>query len=408
MSAARRAARRAPPAVAGRRERRSATRRGAWIVGGAVRDALAGRAVVDLDLAVAGDEADGRAGDRARPPAGPRSSSRREFGTWRALAARPQLARRRDPAARRRRSRPTSPQRDFTVNAIAVPLADPAAEPTRPVRRRRRPRARRAAGGLRAQLRRRPAADPARGAARRPSSASSSTPRRCGWPARSAARAGEPAGERQLAELRLLVAGPDPLRGLELLDELGATAGVLPELDGAARRRAEPQPPPRRPRSHARGARQPARGRGATSSATRATRAGRRRARCSPSRSPTSSPAAARCASARSSTTSASPATRQEHEGGFVSFIGHDREGATDRPRGLRAAEDEPGALAPPRGAHPAPPAPRVHDPRAPALAAAPLRLPAADRAGRRRRHPAHRRRPALGPRQRPDRDARR
>ena len=29
----------------------------AWIVGGAVRDALAGRPVVDLDLAVDGDEA---------------------------------------------------------------------------------------------------------------------------------------------------------------------------------------------------------------------------------------------------------------------------------------------------------------------------------------------------------------
>ena len=40
-----------------------------------------------------------------------------------------------------------------------------------------------------------------------------------------------------------------------------------------------------------------------------------------------------------------------------------------------------------------------------PLLAAAALRVPAADRAGRRRRHPAHRRRPALGPRHRPDRD---
>ncbi|MGH2950427.1 MAG: HD domain-containing protein, partial [Solirubrobacterales bacterium] len=38
-------------------------------------------------------------------------------------------------------------------------------------------------------------------------------------------------GERQFAELRLLVAGDEPLRGLELLDELGATAAVLPELE---------------------------------------------------------------------------------------------------------------------------------------------------------------------------------
>jgi len=37
---------------------------------------------------------------------------------------------------------------------------------------------------------------------------------------REAARAGEPAGERQLAELRQIMAGPDPLRGLALMDEL--------------------------------------------------------------------------------------------------------------------------------------------------------------------------------------------
>ncbi|HWT90967.1 MAG TPA: HD domain-containing protein, partial [Solirubrobacterales bacterium] len=46
-----------------------------------------------------------------------------------------------------------------------------------------------------------------------------------------AARAGDPAGERQLAELRQLVGGPAPLRGLRLLDELGITGVVLPELE---------------------------------------------------------------------------------------------------------------------------------------------------------------------------------
>ena len=46
-----------------------------------------------------------------------------------------------------------------------------------------------------------------------------------------ASRAAEPAGERQLAELGLLVGGPDPLRGLALLDELGLTPVVLPELE---------------------------------------------------------------------------------------------------------------------------------------------------------------------------------
>ena len=47
-----------------------------------------------------------------------------------------------------------------------------------------------------------------------------------------APHAAEPAGERQLAELRRLLGGPDPLRGLALLDELGLTAVVLPELEG--------------------------------------------------------------------------------------------------------------------------------------------------------------------------------
>ena len=49
-----------------------------------------------------------------------------------------------------------------------------------------------------------------------------------------AARAAEPAGERQLAELRQLLGGPDPLRGLALLDELRLTAVVLPELEACA------------------------------------------------------------------------------------------------------------------------------------------------------------------------------
>ena len=44
-------------------------------------------------------------------------------------------------------------------------------------------------------------------------------------------RAAEPAGERQFAELALLLGGPEPLRGVELLDELGATPAVLPEVE---------------------------------------------------------------------------------------------------------------------------------------------------------------------------------
>src|SRR5207249_4169419 len=46
-----------------------------------------------------------------------------------------------------------------------------------------------------------------------------------------AGRAGEPAGERQFGELRLLLTGADPARGVQLLDRLGATPALLPELE---------------------------------------------------------------------------------------------------------------------------------------------------------------------------------
>jgi poly(A) polymerase len=49
---------------------------------------------------------------------------------------------------------------------------------------------------------------------------------------KAAAHAADPAGERQLAELRHLLGGPDPVRGLTLLDELELTAVVLPEVEG--------------------------------------------------------------------------------------------------------------------------------------------------------------------------------
>ncbi|MGA8926825.1 MAG: HD domain-containing protein, partial [Solirubrobacterales bacterium] len=46
-----------------------------------------------------------------------------------------------------------------------------------------------------------------------------------------AAHAADPAGERQFAELRGIVAGPEPLRGVALMDELALTPVVLPELE---------------------------------------------------------------------------------------------------------------------------------------------------------------------------------
>jgi tRNA nucleotidyltransferase/poly(A) polymerase len=222
------AARAARDALAGER---------AWIVGGAVRDAIVGRAVVDVDIAVAGDP---------RPPAqriaerggGGAFELSAEFGTWRALAA--------DHAWHVDVNRLRGPTieadlggRDFTVNAVALPLADPGAAPIDPAGG----IADLEAGVLRAVSERSFAADPLRilRAARLGAELGlEPVPETRALALASAARAGEPAGERQLAELRLLVGGADPIAGLRLLDELGATAAVLPEV--AALRGVEQNP----------------------------------------------------------------------------------------------------------------------------------------------------------------------
>ena len=197
-----------------------------WIVGGAVRDAVLGRDVTDLDLAVAGDperavkavadEGDGHAFELSA-----------EFATWRAVA-RDQSWQVDATALRGETIESDLAARDFTLGAVAVPLAG--GEPVDPF------------GGI---------ADLERGLLRAVSDDSfRGDPLRLLRAARLAtdlsleidpatvararldsARAAEPAGERQLAELRRLIAGPDPLRGVALLDELGLTAVVLPELE---------------------------------------------------------------------------------------------------------------------------------------------------------------------------------
>jgi poly(A) polymerase len=198
----------------------------AWIVGGAVRDAALGRAVVDADLAVAGDPGSA-ARAIGRSAEGPAFSLSEEFGTWRAVGPDWHV----DVTALRGGSIDADlALRDFTINSVAVRLADPAAAPLDPT------------GGLadldarllRATSERSFTDDPLRvlRAARLGSTLGLELDPGTVELARAAAdRAGEPAGERQLAELRLLVTGDDPIRGLELLDELGATGSVLPELE---------------------------------------------------------------------------------------------------------------------------------------------------------------------------------
>jgi len=198
----------------------------AWIVGGAVRDAALGREVTDLDLAVAGDPATA-ARAIAREGGGHAFELSAEFATWRAIAK--DHSWQVDATALRGETIVADlVGRDFTVGAVAVPLAGgEAVDPH---------------GGL-ADLEQRSlravstdsfSADPLRllRAARLAADLGLEVDPGTVTLARSeASRVAEPAGERQLAELRRLLGGPDPLRGLSLLDELGLTAVVLPELE---------------------------------------------------------------------------------------------------------------------------------------------------------------------------------
>ncbi len=198
----------------------------AWIAGGAVRDAALGREVTDLDLAVAGDPA-AVAKAVADAVGGHAFELSAEFATWRAVAA--DRSWQLDATALRGETIEADlAARDFTLGAVAVPLGG--GEPLDPF------------GGL-ADLERRRlravgegsfAADPLRllRAARLAADLGLEVdPDTVALARAEAVRAAEPAGERQLAELRLLLGGPDPLRGLALLDELGLTAVVLPEVE---------------------------------------------------------------------------------------------------------------------------------------------------------------------------------
>jgi poly(A) polymerase len=200
--------------------------REAWVVGGAVRDAALEREVADLDLAVAGDP--GAAARAIAAELGEHAFElSAEFGTWRTVCS--SRGWQVDATALRGGGIEADlAERDFTIGAVAVPLAGGA--PIDPF------------GGL-ADLERGVlravgegsfAADPLRllRAARLAAELDLEIDPGTAALARAmAARAADPAGERQLTELRQLLGGPQPLRGLALLDELELTAVVLPELE---------------------------------------------------------------------------------------------------------------------------------------------------------------------------------
>jgi poly(A) polymerase len=205
----------------------------AWLVGGAVRDHLLGRLTADLDLVVSSDvEAAARTLARAaRAAVFPLSD---EFGAWRVVA--------RGGASGGGWQADLSPlvgetieqdlaQRDFTVNAIAEPLAG--GEPVDPT------------GGLEDLVARRLrmvspaafAADPLR-VLRLPRFACelalAAEPATIDAAADHAAGLKRVAAERVFAELKRIVASPDPLAGIELMERVGAVDVVLPELAALA------------------------------------------------------------------------------------------------------------------------------------------------------------------------------
>lgn len=198
-----------------------------WIVGGAVRDAALGREVGDIDLATGGDPepvakaiADGLGGHSFELSA--------EFPTWRIADrdGRWQV----DVATLRGASIEADLMlRDFTVGAMAVGLEDGSAlDPS---------------GGME---------DLAKGVIRiaGPDSFSDDPLRlmraarlaaQFGWqidPAtvqsglESASRADEPAGERILGELCRLMASRDPVAGLAAMEGLGLFEVLFPEISG--------------------------------------------------------------------------------------------------------------------------------------------------------------------------------
>jgi putative nucleotidyltransferase with HDIG domain len=199
----------------------------AWIVGGTVRDRLLGRPIADVDVVVDGDPA--RAA-RAVAHASRRAACfalSEEFGSWRVVGRGGAWQVDVEPL-RGESIEADLALRDFTVNAIAEPIAG--GEPIDPLGGEadlRSGRLRMAAPGAFAQ-------DPLRVlrlvrlAVELDMEPDAETLRRAGAHARELAGV---SAERVFVELRRVIAAHDPRRGLELMGALGATAVVLPELD---------------------------------------------------------------------------------------------------------------------------------------------------------------------------------
>lgn len=197
----------------------------AWIVGGVVRDAALGRPLSDVDIVVDGDPA---AAARAvgRAVGGPAFALSERFGAWRvhdrARAFSCDVA-----ALQGETIEADLRLRDFTVNAVALPLAG--GEPIDPAGG----LADLGAGVLRVLGPGAYAADPLRplrlvrlatelGLAPDPETERLTRA--------AATRLTEPSPERVFGELRRILIAPAAVAGIELAERLGVLATVLPEI----------------------------------------------------------------------------------------------------------------------------------------------------------------------------------
>ncbi len=198
----------------------------AWLVGGVVRDALLGRSLADIDLAVPGD-AEAAAAVASRALGGPRFALSEEFGAWRVLSRDRAVASDISPLQGATIEQDLA-RRDFALNAVAIPLAG--GDPIDPFGG----LADAVDGVLRVLGERSYADDPLRAlrlvrlAAELGMAPDAETER---LTTAAAPRLTEPSGERVFGELRRLLVAPGVLDGLELARRLGVLAAVLPEID---------------------------------------------------------------------------------------------------------------------------------------------------------------------------------
>ena len=199
----------------------------AWLVGGVVRDRLLGRQTVDVDVVVDADPAQAaRAIARAARGAACFALSE-DFGSWRVVAREHAWQVDVEPL-RGQTIEADLGLRDFTINAIAEPIdggavIDPLGGAADLQARRLRMAGPNAFGAdalrvlrlvrLAVELDLEVDADTMRSAATRATGLSAVS------------------AERVFVELRRIIAAREARRGLELMDQLGATAAVLPELE---------------------------------------------------------------------------------------------------------------------------------------------------------------------------------